>query len=623
MDPHFDLTLIKGGQIELRVKSHNTELFRRMIEALKKVPVIKFNNRLKAYITSVHWYDEIVAIANKLYIDIYCSSELKRIAKQVKHKEKAGHKAFKIDTFESELWTDDKDCVLSPYQAKAANMIYRHKRFLLGDDMGVGKTPTFLAAMCLAFEDGYSRALVICPDKNKYQWQQEVLKFTKIKKKEVIAIDGSKFSCILKLTKRPKLNRKPCRGCIHQKRCVLIKNNPKRIRLDQLNEARIAIANYHFLRTEFKAIKQAGYDILVLDEATGKQAIKNYGSIVSKSAIKLCDSMSSDDIILPMSGTFIENTLEDLYMPFRLINKGLIGEHYSFKNTYLKTDYFGKVYGYKNQDKMDKLIKNYMVRRTIDEAWPDRPAITILNKVCSMDNKQAEFYDKAQDAALKDLADLELQSKINTASILALIGYLERICLAPEIYEPGLKGESCKIEMLKGILEDEVRSDQKVVIFSKYAKKVIPILTREIKTLGITAREITGSTKSEEIEKIKKKFIKDPKLRILICSDAVAYGGNFQSAEFVMNFDMHWNPAIIDQRIRRVYRRGQTKQVKVINLVTSGTVEDRIMEVLSSKREIFDRFLGYAEDKSPVKKKVGLTSLLRILKDGKKDTTNT
>ena len=142
--------------------------------------------------------------------------------------------------------------------------------------------------------------------------------------------------------------------------------------------------------------------------------------------------------------------------------------------------------------------------------------------------------------------------------------------------------------------------------------KMIPIIERELTGLKLgKVYTITGKTKNKEIPKIVRKLEKDKASRFLICSDAFSYGANLQFAEYVINFDLPWNPAIVEQRIRRVYRQGQKKHVTVMNLVTTGTVEDRILEVLGTKRELFAKFLGTGKIK---RSKVGIKSLLKILK---------
>jgi SNF2 family DNA or RNA helicase len=209
---------------------------------------------------------------------------------------------------------------------------------------------------------------------------------------------------------------------------------------------------------------------------------------------------------------------------------------------------------------------------------------------------------------LSDLKDKTKESKVNMADVGALLNYLIQICDTTETMDPEIR-ESGKIEVLKEIVSEEIARRHKVVLFSFFGNKVVPIIVRELSKFG-KCYKITGKTKPEEAEKIKKRFKRSEEARFLVCSDAMAYGANLQEARYVINFDLPWNPARIDQRIRRVYRRGQEHTVTVISLVTDNTVEDKILEKLTFKRRIFDQFLGVKK----TEKGFSLSELLELIK---------
>jgi SNF2 family DNA or RNA helicase len=310
-----------------------------------------------------------------------------------------------------------------------------------------------------------------------------------------------------------------------------------------------------------------------------------------------------------MSGTFIENKIDEIFPPLSLVAPGVLGKFHNFKNNYLIFDYWGKIVGIRNEKRLKKLIKPYIIRRSIDEVWKDRPPLVENTRVCEMTPKQRKFYEDAKVGALRELENKDTEHKINVAEIGALLNYLIQICDTTETMDAEIK-ESGKIDVLKDIVSDEISSKHKVVLFSFFANKVIPILLRELSPFG-KCLVITGNIEAEEAERRKQRFMRCDDIRFLLCSDSMAYGANLQAARYVINFDLPWNPAKIEQRIRRVYRKGQTKSVTVTNLVTTDSVEDNILEKIGTKRKIFDSILGISTVK---KKSLSLDDMLAVLR---------
>lgn len=582
-----------------------------IVKILRNLSVIEYNKKLKVNVTNIFHFVELEKLCDKHELDMYCSTKLLKANKRHLARMKRIRRAFKNAKFKSRFWTQVPKNQMLPYQAQAVNVTMAAMGYLEGDDMGLGKTPIALGVICKAFEEGYRRAVIVCPDKNKDQWKNETHKFTRFKKSQVVVVDTEEYKCPLKIVKKPHFGRYPCRGCEMLPECKSIKNNPKKHRDKLISQGKIVIVNYHAFATHNKEFIRGGFDIIILDEATGRNAIKNHGTGRSQDIMKIGTSAKNGVIKVPMSGTFIENKVEDIFNSLRFVDQRIVGNFYNFKNKYLERDYFGNITGYKNEEQLKKLIKQWVVRRTIDEAWPDRPPLIRLNKICKMGENQRDFYERARDAKLRELKDLELQGRINTANIAPLIQYLIQICDTCEAIDPENK-DSCKMDYLKEMLLDEIRPSQKVVIFSFYAYKVVPIIVRELKALNIgNILSITGNTRKKLVEPIKQEFQNRKDSKVLVLSDCMAYGGNLQSAEFVINFDMYWNPAVMNQRYKRVYRRGQKKQVKVINLLTTNTVEDRILEVVTGKEQLFDDFLGSG---IVARKKFGVKDMIKMLR---------
>jgi SNF2 family DNA or RNA helicase len=146
------------------------------------------------------------------------------------------------------------------------------------------------------------------------------------------------------------------------------------------------------------------------------------------------------------------------------------------------------------------------------------------------------------------------------------------------------------------ILEEEIGGEDKVLIFSRFANRVVPHIISTLKKYdkgGVVS--ITGKVPPAESNAIMQHFKDSNKARFLVCSDALAYGANLQVARHVINFDLPWNPARLDQRIARVYRRGQTKPVNVFNFIVPGTIEEHLYAMLAAKRGLAAKFLKQAK----------------------------
>jgi len=472
--------------------------------------------------------------------------------------------------------------------------------------MGSGKTIIALGVICKAFENDCKRALIVCPNRLKYQWKSEVLRFTVFKDEDVSVIDlSAKVKCPLNLVEFSDLRVQPCKSCHLKNNCREMKTDSDLRWRTQLENGRIVIANYEILDRMKKLIPKRNIQIFILDEAS---KIKNFSAVVAKAALYIGRNLPFDSIILPMSGTFIENKIEEMYPPLVLVDKGIVGEMYNFKARYLMLDFMGNVIAARNEKKLKKHVDRWIIRRPIEEIWKDRPKLIEKTEICKMTSKQRKIYDNARDGILRELEDKQSEQKINAAQIGALINYLIQICDSTETMDSEIK-ESGKIDSLKEILSGEIASRYKVVIFSFFANKVIPIIEREVSQFG-RAAVITGNTNLEKAERIKKRFMRVPNLRFLICSDSMSYGSNLQIAKYVINFDLPWNPAVIDQRIRRVYRRGQKQSVMVINLVTDNSIEDNVLEKIGEKRLLFNKILGRKKHSG----KISLDTMLKILK---------
>lgn len=579
--------------IRLNVKP---KLFTRTIETLFKIPVFLWDKNLSGYRSSIHHIQKIYNICRKYGYKVAVTEKVDMMQELNDNRIKAIQIERNNENFQSELWTKDPDFKTEKYQAKAINVCTRARRFMIGDDVGVGKTIEGLGILCNAFEEGHEVALIVSYTKLKYQWKSEILKFTNFKEEDISIVDpyNFQFKCPLNLTDKFDLRRSgsPCKTCERKDKCKREKSDCNFKWKDQVSRGKILITHHQSIDKIEKYLLKRGVSVLICDEAS---AYKNHGTKMTKAILRVTKNMPDDSYVIPMSGTFIENSVTEMYTPFTMIDPTILGRWSDFKKTFLVVDHWGNITDSRNNKSLKRLIDTFVIRRTQDEVWIDKPPLIELPKECPMTIKQRDFYDNMVKGTLEQLDDLEKQERINLANIAPLINYLIQCCDTTEVFNPALK-ESGKIEVLKELIQ-EISKKEKILMFSFFGNKVIPIIERELKSLDIGGvGVITGKTKNSE--EIKQKFINDSKMKFLLCSDAMSYGANLQVARYVINFDLPWNPKKLDQRIARVYRKGQKRKVFAFNLVTPNSIEDKILEKLSHKRKIFDYFLGSAKSAS-------------------------
>jgi SNF2 family DNA or RNA helicase len=323
----------------------------------------------------------------------------------------------------------------------------------------------------------------------------------------------------------------------------------------------VKIANYELLMRDRDVLDaNLRFDLVALDEA---QRIKNKSSTTSEIVRSIARTRS-----WALTGTPVENSPEDLVGIFEFLSPG-----------YLSNDMQPR--------RMGELVKDHILRRTKDMVMTDMPPKLFRDATLDLTPEQYETYRRAEDDGVMKLTDMG--PGITIQHVFELVLRLKQICN----FDP-VTGASSKLERLEADLEEVVASGQKAILFTQW---VVTIARLREKLARFGTLEYHGQLPHKQRETVIDQFKNDPSKRLIMMSyGAGSVGLNLQFCRYVFLFDRWWNPAIEDQAINRAHRIGVSGPVTVTRMITGGTIEDRINQVLDEKRELFNSILSHADN---------------------------
>ena len=408
----------------------------------------------------------------------------------------------------------------------------------LADDMGLGKTLQTIAMLLYRAEKGAS--LVVAPASVILNWQSEINRFA------------------------PALN------------CLVLNNGQDRDTIIKNSEAYdIVLTTYGLLITQEELCNKE-WNMVVLDEA---HTIKNRDTKMSKSAMKL-----KGDFRLLLTGTPVQNHLSEIWNLFQFMNPGLLGSYEHFFNNFILP-----VENEKNTERRKQLknmIAPFLLRRTKNEVLQDLPGKTEI--VISVEQTKEEnlFYEK-----LRYDAEQRLNNKEMTAiQTLAEITRLRQAASNMRLVDDSVSKTSSKLEAFFKLYEDITDNDHRALVFSQFTSH-LALLKEELDRRNIPYLYLDGSTPVNERLKLVKKFQTGDQPLFLISLKAGGLGLNLTAADFVVHLDPWWNPAIEDQASDRAYRIGQQRPVTIYRLITKNTIEEKILDLHHTKKNIADSLL--------------------------------
>ena len=439
---------------------------------------------------------------------------------------------------------------LRDYQREGLGWFEFLQRFKFGgclaDDMGLGKTVQVLALL-ESRRNGESRpSLVVVPRSLIFNWQQEAARFTP--KLRVLTHTGSER----------------IKGTAHFENYDLILTTYGTLRRDVI----------HFVEVEF--------DFVILDEA---QAIKNAGTETAKAA-RLLKSRQR----LALSGTPIENHLGELWSLFEFLNPGMLGSASVFQfstNATQKPDEDSRVM-------LSRALRPFILRRTKQQVAKELPEKLEQTIYCEMDERQRRQYEELRGYYRQSLLEKVSRQGINKSKIQILEALLR---LRQTACHPALVTGSvddvtpnAKLDVLLPRLSEVIEESHKAIVFSQFTS-FLSIVRRRLDHQGVAYEYLDGKTRNRGVAV--ERFQRDPNCKLFLISlKAGGQGLNLTAAEYVFLLDPWWNPAVEAQAIDRAHRIGQTNRVFAYRLITRDTVEEKVLELQSTKRELADAIIN-------------------------------
>ncbi|OGI28601.1 MAG: hypothetical protein A2287_05960 [Candidatus Melainabacteria bacterium RIFOXYA12_FULL_32_12] len=436
---------------------------------------------------------------------------------------------------------------LRPYQERGFKWLYSNTMRGFGsciaDDMGLGKTIQVISLILKLKEDDKLNkpALVICPTTLVGNWYKECARFA------------------------PSLK-------------VHIYHGTERI-LD-FDSADVIITTYGLLRNEIGSFEDKNWDIVIIDEA---QNIKNPAA-AQTIAVKSVKTKT----YIAMTGTPVENRLSELWSIFDFINKGYLGNITSFQRNYAIP-----IEKHRDVEKIEKLrlaTSPFALRRLKNDKSiiTDLPEKIVFDEYCYLTKEQAALYEKVLETSFKSI---ETKTGIQRrGQIFKLITSLKQICNHPTQFtkiDRLSKDLSGKTEKAFSIIEQVFEQNEKAIIFTQY-KEMGDLLINMLKDeFNMNIPFFHGSVSRTQRDKMVEEFQFNDDIKLMVISlKAGGLGLNLTSATNVIHYDLWWNPAVEDQATDRTYRIGQTQNVIIHRLITLGTFEEKIDEMIKSKREL-------------------------------------
>jgi len=517
------------------------------VEAIRNTPGCAWSKATYSWICRYIFYDLVINTLNKQGLDITEGNNFKNDLISFHNSEKELEKIKAIDGNECLELTKIK---LDPHQKVGSTFMVVGEKVLLADAVGLQKTSTALNA-CLILKKvrDVKKVLYVTINSCKWQVQTEIERFTNQKS---IVIDGTKEQ-----------------------------------RHNQFNRWRIGkdmflITNYEAIYANINLFKNALPDIIIADEVS---KAKNFMSKTAK-ALRRIESQ----YFWALGATPLENNFDEIFNILRLVNPELLGNLTNFKSYYAKLGFWNEIKGW-HIDRIKDFIKRiqpYILKRTNEDVGRVLPKTDIKHHWMELTPEQRTVYEN-----LKVQSTLTVSVNGTTYSqMISVLTRLRETCDFSDLGDHSAASVSSKLEALVDILKATPPGD-KTIIFTQWEQAALRIGERLNKE-KLAHIFVSGRVKGAHRQIAVKDFKEKSELGILLTTDCLSYGMNLQDANHIVIFDLLYTPSRMTQRVGRIRRLGQTKDMTIHTLLCRNTVEERMLDILARKQGyqdmLFDPF---------------------------------
>lgn len=521
--------------------------FNEYLEVVKNLPSRKWDKSEKVWHIGIHDYELLRNdLAEHKLFEVDVSSDLKSLLSH--------YKQWESDIVEL-INKEDHDLVvdpailkgkLMPHQRVCLAFMLKRKIGLNGGEMGTGKTfPSIVCAKHLYDTQQARDCLVVCISTAKYNWAKEIDK----------QVNGATYT--------------------------IIEGPPKTRAELYAASTNFKIVNYELLRNDIDdMLFERVFDCIIVDEI---HRIRGYKSKQTKALYALGEKAKYR---FGLTGTPLQNHLTDLHSVMRFIHPTLLGDWFHFDQRYCVKGYFGGTESYRRLDEVHNKLKTIMFRRMLKDVKKDLPDKVYNDIYIEMGTKQRKFYRDVCSQILES-ANEDVEEKVRQGNILANLTYLRESCDSTELIDPEVQ-ESAKLDELKKILPELIENGHKVVVFTQW-EKMAKIIERELTEIGIQSIHLHGGirTTGGVREAMIEEFAASRTKNVFIMTTAGAESINLQMADYMVLFDLPFNPSVIAQIEGRLHRIGQESTVNIIKLIIQNSIEDRVLEILKAKTNLF------------------------------------
>ncbi|NDV64720.1 DEAD/DEAH box helicase [Bacteroides sp. 224] len=443
---------------------------------------------------------------------------------------------------------------LYPYQRKGILFAAKTGKCIIADEMGLGKTIQAIGtAELLKKEQLVQSVLILCPTSLKYQWKSEIERFTN---SDAVVIEGN-----------------------HIQRKKLYRSAPF-----------YKIVSYNSACNDLKLMSSLHTDMLIMDEA---QRLKNWKTQIARATKRI-----TSDYTVVLSGTPLENKLEELYSITQYVDQYCLGPFYEFMNRYTLSSESGRRSGYQHLNEIGKRLENVLLRRKKKEVALQLPERIDKILFMPMTPEQREMHDEYQTIVSQLVHKwhrMKFLSEKDRNRLLLSLNLMRMVCDSTFIINQQKRYDT-KIDELMNIISNVVESgEEKIVVFSQW-ERMARLVAQELDKKNIRYEFLHGGVPSPKRKALMENFTNDPESRVFISTDAGSTGLNLQVASILVNLDLPWNPAVLEQRIARIHRIGQRSSIQVLNFVAKDTIEERMLSTLNFKSALFEGILDNGAD---------------------------